>query len=89
MSETRIDRRFTALKAEGRAAFVTYVMAGDPNYETALEIVKGLPAAGADIIEVGLPFTDGRWPGNPEGWLARACLRHDPQKDPETDFRVS
>ncbi|MAZ02551.1 MAG: tryptophan synthase subunit alpha [Sneathiella sp.] len=58
MSETRIDRRFKALKAEGRAAFVTYVMAGDPNYETALEIVKGLPAAGADVIEVGLPFTD-------------------------------
>lgn len=58
MSETRIDRRFKALKAEGRAAFVTYVMAGDPNYDAALEIVKGLPAAGADIIEVGLPFTD-------------------------------
>ena len=58
MSETRIDRRFKALKAEGRAAFVTYVMAGDPNLETALKIVKGLPGAGADIIEVGLPFTD-------------------------------
>ena len=58
MSETRIDRRFRALKAEGRAAFVTYVMAGDPELESALEIVKGLPAAGADIIEVGLPFTD-------------------------------
>jgi tryptophan synthase alpha chain len=58
VSETRIDRRFKALKAEGRAAFVTYVMAGDPNYETALEIVKGLPSAGADVIEVGLPFTD-------------------------------
>ena len=58
MSETRIDRRFRALKAEGRAAFVTYVMAGDPDLESALEIVKGLPAAGADINEVGLPFTD-------------------------------
>ncbi|MCR9212867.1 MAG: tryptophan synthase subunit alpha [Proteobacteria bacterium] len=58
MSETRIDRRFAALKAEGRAAFVTYVMAGDPNYDASLEVVKGLPAAGADIIEVGLPFTD-------------------------------
>lgn len=58
MSETRIDRRFKALKAEGRAAFVTYVMAGDPDYQSALEIVRGLPAAGADIIEVGLPFTD-------------------------------
>lgn len=58
MSETRIDRRFAALKAEGRAAFVTYIMAGDPNFEASLEIVKGLPKAGADIIEVGLPFTD-------------------------------
>lgn len=58
MSETRIDRRFKALKAEGRAAFVTYVMAGDPNFETSLAIVKGLPEAGADIIEIGLPFTD-------------------------------
>ncbi|MEH6545112.1 MAG: tryptophan synthase subunit alpha [Sneathiella sp.] len=58
MNETRIDRRFAALKAEGRAAFVTYIMAGDPNFEASLEIVKGLPNAGADIIEVGLPFTD-------------------------------
>ncbi|USG61443.1 tryptophan synthase subunit alpha [Sneathiella marina] len=58
MSETRIDRRFTALKAEGRAAFVTYIMAGDPNFEASLAIVKGLPEAGADIIEIGLPFTD-------------------------------
>ncbi|MEH6524838.1 MAG: tryptophan synthase subunit alpha [Sneathiella sp.] len=58
MNETRIDRRFAALKAEGRAAFVTYIMAGDPNFEASLEIVRGLPKAGADIIEVGLPFTD-------------------------------
>lgn len=58
MIETRIDRRFAALKAEGRAAFVTYVMAGDPGYKASLDILKGLPAAGADIIEVGLPFTD-------------------------------
>lgn len=58
MSETRIDRRFAALKAEGRAAFVTYVMAGDPSYDASLEVLKGLPAAGADVIEVGLPFTD-------------------------------
>jgi len=58
VSETRIDRRFAALKAEGRAAFVTYIMAGDPNFEASLEIVKGLPTAGADVIEIGLPFTD-------------------------------
>ena len=55
---TRIDDKFAALKAKGQKAFVTYVMAGDPNYETSLEIVKGLPAAGVDIIELGLPFTD-------------------------------
>jgi tryptophan synthase alpha chain len=58
VSETRIDRRFAALKADGRAAFVTYVMAGDPNYGASLEIIKGLPTAGADIIELGIPFTD-------------------------------
>ena len=55
---TRIDRKFAALKQAGKKAFVTYVMAGDPDYATSLEIVKGLPAAGADIIELGLPFTD-------------------------------
>ena len=55
---TRIDRKFAQLKSENRKAFVTYVMAGDPDYETSLEIVKGLPAAGVDIIELGLPFTD-------------------------------
>jgi len=55
---TRIDAKFAALKAEGKKAFVSYVMAGDPNYDTSLEIVKGLPAAGVDIIELGLPFTD-------------------------------
>jgi tryptophan synthase alpha chain len=46
------------LKADGKKAFVSYVMAGDPNYETSLELVKGLPAAGVDVIELGLPFTD-------------------------------
>jgi len=55
---TRIDRRFAALKAEGRAALVTFLMAGDPDPETALGIVKALPAAGADVIELGMPFTD-------------------------------
>ncbi|HJV42052.1 tryptophan synthase subunit alpha [Caulobacter sp.] len=58
MTKDRIDRRFAALKAEGRAAFVAYVMAGDPDAATALEIVKGLPAAGADLIELGFPFSD-------------------------------
>ncbi|NDK34127.1 tryptophan synthase subunit alpha [Rhodovulum sulfidophilum] len=55
---TRIDAKFAALKAENRKAFVAYVMAGDPDYATSLDIVKGLPAAGVDIIELGLPFTD-------------------------------
>ena len=55
---TRIDRKFEALKADGKKAFVAYVMAGDPDYETSFEIVKGLPAAGVDVIELGLPFTD-------------------------------
>jgi tryptophan synthase alpha chain len=54
----RIDRRFAALKAEGRAAFVTYIMAGDPDAATSLEILKGLPGAGADLIELGFPFSD-------------------------------
>ncbi len=55
---TRIDTRFAELAAEGRSAFVTFVMAGDPDPATALEIVKALPKAGADIIELGMPFTD-------------------------------
>ena len=55
---TRIDAKFAELKAAGKKAFVTYVMAGDPTYDRALEVVKGLPAAGVDIIELGLPFTD-------------------------------
>ena len=55
---TRIDRRFAALKQEGRAALVTFIMAGDPDYATSLAIVKALPQAGADVIELGMPFTD-------------------------------
>ncbi len=55
---TRIDAKFAELRAAGKKAFVTYVMAGDPNYDTSLAVVKGLPAAGVDIIELGLPFTD-------------------------------
>ena len=55
---TRIDTRFAALKAEGRAALVTFVTAGDPDPATALAIVRALPAAGADVIELGMPFTD-------------------------------
>lgn len=55
---TRIDERFAALKREGRAGLVAFVTAGDPDYETSLAILKGLPASGADIIELGMPFSD-------------------------------
>ena len=72
MTKARIDARFAALKAEGRAAFVTYVMAGDPDAATALEIVRGLPGAGADIIELGFPFSDPLAEGPP---IQRAAQR--------------
>jgi tryptophan synthase alpha chain len=55
---TRIDARFAGLKREGRSAFVTFLMAGDPDPDTSLAIIKALPKAGADIIEIGMPFTD-------------------------------
>ncbi len=55
---TRIDRRFAALKKEGRPALVTFLTGGDPDYGTSLAIIKGLPAAGADVIEIGMPFSD-------------------------------
>ena len=55
---TRIDAKFADLKAQGKKAFVAYVMAGDPDYDSSLELVKGLPGAGVDVIELGLPFTD-------------------------------
>ena len=72
MTKARIDARFAALKAEGRAAFVAYVMAGDPDAATALKILKGLPGAGADIIELGFPFSDPMAEGPP---IQRSALR--------------
>ena len=54
----RMDKRFADLKAEGRPALVTYFMGGDPDYETSLSIMKALPEAGADVIELGMPFSD-------------------------------
>jgi tryptophan synthase alpha chain len=72
LTKARIDARFAALKAEGRAAFVSYVMAGDPDAETALSILKGLPGAGADLIEVGFPFSDPMAEGPP---IQRAAQR--------------
>jgi len=56
--ETRIDRRFAKLKQEGRAGLVTFITAGDPDLETSRKILLGLPKAGADLIELGMPFSD-------------------------------
>jgi tryptophan synthase alpha chain len=64
-TDTRIERRFAKLKAEGRAALVTFVTAGDPNYATSLKIISGLPGAGADVIEIGMPFSDPMADGPP------------------------
>jgi tryptophan synthase alpha chain len=72
MRHNRIAARFAALKAENRAGLITYVMAGDPDVETAFEILKGLPAAGADLIELGFPFSDPMAEGPP---IQRAALR--------------
>jgi tryptophan synthase alpha chain len=80
---TRIDAKFAELKAAGKKAFVTYVMAGDPTYDSALEVVKGLPAAGVDIIELGLPFT------HSIGWATRARGRNDPRQNFANGPRVS
>src|SRR3954468_13146027 len=55
---TRIDDRFKVLKSSGRAALVTFLTAGDPDPDTSLAILKALPGAGADMIELGMPFTD-------------------------------
>jgi tryptophan synthase alpha chain len=72
MAVDRIDRRFAALAAENRAAFIAYVMAGDPDADTALEILRGLPSAGADLIELGFPFSDPMAEGPP---IQRASQR--------------
>lgn len=72
MTTARIDARFAALKAEGRAGFIPYVMTGDPSRDEALQILRGLPAAGADLIELGLAFSDPMAEGPP---IQRAALR--------------
>ncbi|HAM47846.1 MAG TPA: tryptophan synthase subunit alpha, partial [Alphaproteobacteria bacterium] len=58
MAGQRIEKRFAALKQEGRAGLVTFITAGDPDLDTSFEILRGLPAAGADLIELGMPFSD-------------------------------
>ncbi len=55
---TRIDKRFSELRSEGRAALVTFLMCGDPDLDTSLALIRALPGAGADVIEIGMPFTD-------------------------------
>jgi tryptophan synthase alpha chain len=75
LTTARIDARFAALKAEGRAAFVAYLMAGDPDEATALEMLKGLPAAGADLIELGFPFSDPMAEGPPIQRAAQRALK--------------
>jgi tryptophan synthase alpha chain len=72
LSNRRIDARFAQLRAENRAAFVAYIMAGDPNAEQSLETLRGLPAAGADLIELGFPFSDPMAEGPP---IQRAAQR--------------
>jgi tryptophan synthase alpha chain len=74
LTTARLDARFAALKAENRAAFVPYVMAGDPDRATALAILKGLPEAGADIIELGFPFSDPMAEGPPIQKAAQRAL---------------
>ncbi len=75
MTKSRIEARFAALKAQDRAAFVAYVMAGDPDRATSLEILKGLPAAGADLIELGFPFSDPMAEGPPIQKAAQRALK--------------
>ncbi|GGD26919.1 tryptophan synthase subunit alpha [Sinisalibacter lacisalsi] len=55
---TRIDAKFAQLRAEEKKAFVAYIMAGDPDFDSSMEVLRGLPAAGVDVIELGIPFTD-------------------------------
>jgi len=73
---SRIDAKFAELSAANRKAFVAYVMAGDPDYETSIEIVKGLPKAGVDIIELGLPFTDPMADGSTIQLAGQRALDH-------------
>jgi tryptophan synthase alpha chain len=70
---TRIDDTFARLRAEGKKAFVAYIMGGDPDFETSLAIMRGLPEAGVDIVELGRAFhrSDGRWPHHPACRAAR------------------
>jgi tryptophan synthase alpha chain len=74
LTKARIDAKFAALKAADRAAFIAYVMAGDPHADATLDILKGLPTAGADIIELGFPFSDPMAEGIPIQKAAQRAL---------------
>jgi tryptophan synthase alpha chain len=75
LTTSRIEARFAALKAEGRAAFIPYIMAGDPGEATTLAILRGLPSAGADLIELGFPFSDPMAEGVPIQKAAQRALK--------------
>ncbi len=75
MTVARIDTRFAELKAQGRAAFIPYVMAGDPDEATTLALLRGLPGAGADLIELGFPFSDPVAEGVPIQKAAQRALK--------------
>ena len=75
MTKARIDAKFAALKAEGRAAFIAYVMAGDPDTNATLDILRGLPDAGADVVELGFPFSDPMAEGVPIQKAAQRALK--------------
>ena len=87
---TRIDTRFAALAAEGRAGLVTFVTAGDPDYETSLAILNALPKAGADVIELGMPFTDpmADGPAIQASCAARAACRPEHEEDARAGARL-
>ncbi|MEO0357575.1 MAG: tryptophan synthase subunit alpha [Pseudomonadota bacterium] len=73
---TRIEAKFAELKSAGKKAFVSYIMAGDPDEATSLAVMKGLPAAGVDIIELGLPFTDPMADGQAIQLAGQRALAH-------------
>ena len=88
MTVARIDARFAALKAEGRAAFVAYIVAGDPDAATSLKILQGLPGAGADLIEVGFPFSDPMAEGPPIQRGSQRSHRIRASLDPTRSIRL-
>jgi len=75
LTVSRIEARFDALRSEGRAAFIPYVMAGDPEPATTLALLRGLPGAGADLIELGFPFSDPMAEGVPIQKAAQRALK--------------